>query len=302
MKIFLAFVYIILASEIPEKEPCHPDYPFMSIGDYNASSTNFMPYIKKNDFVILIISSTSCKECCQFEEMFAKMNEVVFKNKTMHNIDYKILRMNLMSNLWIRNELNINHIPYLHLYYKTKSYYLIDHRNPYRIHNQVQRIINPYEVLHTFESFKTFIAQNVNGRKRVLRKLCILFIYDVVEYNDKYKEFMIFADTVSWREDLRPALITNKPLILQIYNTYKLKYFPEEDELNSLLLISKQNDFEDTDTIYKVSLDNLNVTILNWFVERSIEPVERISIHNADVISSNNKPIILAYLDIQTNI
>jgi len=292
---------------------CPPGKFFATVGHFNATSKNFKQLLKSNPRLLVVVSSSACRECCPFEGILHTMIERYFTNSTLnHNITVKIARVDLVYEPWYLSTYPSATVPDVQYFRNGVEQSLTSKADGGLIMEQIVRLEHWFEELSSIESLFDFLDPRVDqlGYKRK-RVLCVM------PEPEMLAEFDRIAQSTYWRADIKYGLIKDPELLEKVSSAdlkiskfdqktrkklnLSLKTFGIESlEANRVYLISYKNQLESLHKSY-VYHPETDDALDYWYMYKSAEVVEEFNKQNQNFLTLRSPVTLFAFLDVADN-
>jgi len=170
----------------------------------------------------------------------------------------------------------------------------------------MNNIVNPYIELKTIEEVELFantnhtIAENNEflGNFKIeipqyveynTKNRLIAFFSDVEEYSAEYKKFIENAKTISYRSELRIALVKDVEIIKHFKMLYDGLWF-NTHSMNSLVIKRGER------TMF-LDLSLMNEMLDNFMIYNTIPLIDELSLNNNKIVAQITTPLAVFYID-----
>jgi hypothetical protein len=289
---------------------CPPDRFFATVGHYNMTSKNYKELLRRNPRLLVVVSSSACRECCPFEDTLHEMNVKYFSNSTVnHNLSIKIARVDLVYEPWYLSTYPSATVPDVQYFKDGAEQSITDKMDGNLIMEQIIRLEKWYTEILSTEALFDFLDPRIDqpGYKRK-RLLC------VVPDSQNMEEFDRISQSTYWRADIKYGLIRDLGLIEKIVSSdlkiskadlktskrlnLNLRTFGIDSlSANRIYLISFKNQLEDSHKSYMYNPET-DGEMDHWFMFRSTEPVEEFTKYNQHFLNIRSQVTLFAFVDV----
>lgn len=297
MMLLLAFV---TSEEQHKPNNCHPDLPFMSVGDFNITKDNFEKLIKREQYLLIQLTSPYCENCCPYEAVIKDMRDMHLRNSSsgLFNKFVKIGRIDVSEEKWFAEmHPTLKELPNWIMYIRGEAFYLQQTNFINRLLNTLRRLVEPFiEItnLKQFEELLVYSKKDISGRHMVRNKVFGLFA-DKDDYEEIVDNLKETALRTYWREDTVYGICTKPAVVKEIFVKYGTKYVPNQYDKNTIFLLKEKNRFAHSDLLKHYDIMK-PIDISKWLAATSISPLEEMTSLN-QMSFSTAAPMIIAFVD-----
>ena len=257
---------------------------------------------------LLYLVATWCDYCCQHNEMLKHLNSMLeFREIEGESIPIVLLRSDLHQSAVQSLNIVFFKVPTLFYVKERKFYQHTSFFGPENIFFFINRIEYPYIELGTIKEVEEFFdtskeypnekndfikdrpveqypAMTLNKRNRMIG-----FFADPEEYSAEYSSFITNAEKISYRNDLRIAIVTNRDVIRHFKNLYESVWF-NSHSWNSIVV-------KRIDKYMFLDLSIMNEHLDTFTLYNTISYVDELSVHNSQLTAKISTPIAMFFID-----
>lgn len=277
---------------------CHKDYYFGTVGHYNITRANFQEALNTQDPIVMMVSSSQCRECCLQEPVLQQYISEIFENPSMNSgIKVSVGRLDLSKDGWFMSDYKINTVPEYFLLYKGKIHIIPNKSNGRFVMTYIRRSIQPITRIETVDSLVEYIQGKAAVDDYFIPKRYLLVNTDV----NSLQKMHNWATNIRWRMDVGVAMIQDASLLKTALDTGKLSNTTLKQiqkynlELPSALFFYQETKNSEISIISHTGLKDLT-RFGRWFVETSHQPVEELTKKNVNSIYELKKMVVQIFI------
>lgn len=289
---------------------CPPESFFGTVGDFNITKKNFPDILKNNKHLVVLISSSACRECCFHERNFRKMKENIFENSfENYNLTVKIGRVDLVNEPWFFHQFSLTQIPETIYFYEGNARIMFNTKDGKSVMYQIYKHASQFIPLDSEEKFIEFIK---NDRSSLFRRQKVIFGVNLdSDLLDYFHKITVHA---TLRLDIKFGLVSNLTLSAILKRQYQGQRTLSHDQSkssselfslssfgirqlanNTIYIVHYPDEFEFGCKVYYFD-DSSEIDFPTFFTKFSIEPVEHISPLNSEFLYSRTKIFVAVFI------